>query len=104
MNIVRGTTPTITVNFSDIDIADIIIAKLTIKQGNHVIITKNLSDAEIYDNNMAFTLSQNDTLSLELGDIEIMLNWLTNANIRGVSKIYRCQVLSNHIQGVLNNE
>lgn len=60
---VRGTTPTITVNL-DTDASAVSALFLTIAQLGKTVIEKSLTDATIDGTTLTFPLSQDDTLAL----------------------------------------
>ncbi len=61
----RGTTTTIQYNFKVVDPARIVTAYLTLKQDSVLVIEKDLSEATVGENFMYWTLSQEETLSLD---------------------------------------
>lgn len=70
MQIIRGTTPTITINVrSDIDLSQVTDIWVYIYQQNEIVIDKQLADVQIDAENKKITvsLSQEDTLSLNAG-------------------------------------
>ena len=62
--IVRGTTPTIRYKFQVINPSRIVVAYFTMIQNKTQILERDLSDAIIGENTVGWTLSQEDTLSL----------------------------------------
>lgn len=79
----RGTTPTIKWALESIDPSTITKAYLTAFQDTQVIFTKDLSQAEIGDDNIAWTLAQEDTFLLKEGSIAVFIgNILTNNSMR----------------------
>lgn len=88
MEIIRGTTPTIIFTFEEIDVANLAVALLIIKQNGCTIIEKDLSAGTIADGSLSFTLSQVETLSLAIGSASLCLDWKTTEGIRGRSRIY----------------
>ena len=95
IEIIRGTTPTITYSFNVVNVADIRVAYLTIRQGENVVIEKTLADATIDDNVISWTLSQQETLSLGVGASHIMLNWLLQDGTRGASNSSSMSIVKN---------
>lgn len=85
MVIIQATTPTITYTFKEVDPADIAQAYLTIKQGGSTIIEKDLDDAAVGEDSLAFTFTQQETRLLAKGQASAMLNWKTNDGTRGAS-------------------
>ena len=55
--IIIGTTPTITYKFKVVDVADITVAILTIKERGVNIIELNLSDATVGEDSLSWTLT-----------------------------------------------
>lgn len=87
MEIIRGTTPTIIYTFKEIKPSDISECYLLIKQNGNTVIERTLSDGEVSDTELRFTLSQADTLSLAMDKAQIILDWKTQQGIRGRSAI-----------------
>lgn len=86
MAIIRGTTPTVTFTFSDVDITDIAVAFLVIKQNDRKMIEKDISTATAGQHSLAWTLSQTETLMLSRGtDAKIFCDWRTVNGTRGRS-------------------
>lgn len=93
MEIIRGTTPTLIFTFSEIEPEDISICYMLIKQRGQTIIEKTLSDGEISNGGLSFTLTQADTLSLSLASsAKVLLDWKTTGGVRGRSNIYDCAI------------
>lgn len=84
-NVIRATTPTIKYTFKVVSVSDITKAYLTIKKGE-VTIEKDLSDAIVGEKYLAWTLTQQETLSIAAGNAQMELNWLTQGGTRGASK------------------
>ena len=103
-DIVIGTTPTITFNFSEVNVDDIKVAILTIKRQGRIILEKNLQDATVIDKGIQWVLSQQDTLGIGTGYVEILLNWVKEDGMRGVSKKQEVNFKTNHINEVITNE
>lgn len=101
MNIVRGTTPTIIITFSQIDVSDLTDGYLVIKQELQNVIEKPLTDATIDDNAVTFTLAQEETLSLSSGvQGKLMFDWLVGAT-RGRSQVEKVCVSDSGIDEVI---
>lgn len=93
MEIIRGTTPTLIFTFDTIDVEDISVAYLLIRQNGNTVIEKTLTDSSIVDGKLSFSLSQTETLSLSTSaPASVVLDWKTNAEARGRSNIYRFDV------------
>lgn len=99
--IIRGTTPTITYTFKSIDVNDITVAYLTIKQGNEILVEKTLADATVDENTLSWELSQEDTLRLNVGSAEPMVNWKLISGLRGASKKASLGIINNHKDEVI---
>lgn len=92
MEIIRGTTPTISFTFSDVDITDIDSANMYVKQTGQIVISKSIEDATIGEDGLSFTLSQEDTLLLtSKTSAVIVLDWLSGET-RGRSKTAKADV------------
>lgn len=101
-HITVGTTPTIIYTFSLVDPADFSKATLTVMQNDEIIIEKTLPDATVEEDNVSWTLTQAETLLLEVGGYgTIMLNWLTVDGVRGVGKTIQFIGDENHISEVM---
>ena len=99
--IVVGTTPKIRWKFSNVNVSDIVIATMTVKKYDVVIITKTIDSATISDNEIIYTLSQSETLKIGIGTHEIMLNWVTTDGVRGTGNLLKIEGVRNHINEVL---
>lgn len=99
--IVIGTTPTIIYKFSIVDPQDFIAAELTIKNKNSILLKKELTDATIGEDSIAWTLTQEETLGLGTGSLTMMLNWLTGSGTRGTSREINVQAMNNHVREVM---
>ncbi len=93
MSIIRYTTPTIRFEFSEIEVADIAVAFLIIKQGGKVVIERDISSAAITDTqdeqSLSWKLTQQETKSLSdcLMSAVIFCDWKLTDGTRGRSKI-----------------
>lgn len=84
--IVRGTTPIIRFNFSDIRVSDIQVAYLVIKQGAQKL-EKDITEATIDTNSIRWSLTQQETLGLSpRRDVTIVCDWRLGNGIRGRSE------------------
>lgn len=83
-NVIRATTPTIKYTFNVVSVSDITKAYLTIKKGDTVI-EKDITDATVGEDFLAWTLTQAETLSISAGSALMELNWLTAGGTRGAS-------------------
>ena len=100
--IIAGTTPTIKYTFSTVSPADIETAILTVKKMGKIVLEKELKDATIDETEIYWTLSQEDTLEIGFGEVEVMLNWLDNNGIRGTGQKGYFKCVRNHINEVLS--
>lgn len=103
VNIVIGTTPTIRFNFSIVNPTDFTEAVFTINNFDKIeILRKTLDTATVGDGYIEWILAQNETLQLDVGkSFSMMLNWLTNSGVRGVSIKESINVVDNHIREVM---
>ena len=94
MPIIRYTTPTIRFEFSDINVTDISVAYLTFRQGNQVVIERDLSTAEVVHtedgqtvtaNYISWTLEQTETKNLSKMTAIIYCDWKLSDGTRGRS-------------------
>lgn len=84
--IIRGTTPTIKFCFKDVDVTDISVAYLTIKQLKRTKIEKDISSAIKIDKHLLWRLTQEETLSLApRTSATIVCDWKLNTSLRGRS-------------------
>ena len=101
LNIIIGTTPTITYTFRTVSVSDLTKAILTIKCAGQVILEKTLADAVIGENSLSWTLTQQETLALSTRTAKMMLNWLTNSGTRGASAETAIVGVTNHKREVI---
>lgn len=108
MTIVIGTTPTIIFNnFQVVRVGEIKEAVLTIKQGGmysrSVMIKRDLSTAEVSATEIAWTLTQEETLSLDpKAQAQVCMNFLTNTGLRGTSRVVNCYIEDNPLKEVMS--
>ena len=108
MTITVGTTPTIIFNnFQIVRVGEIADAVLTIKQGGmysrSVLIKRDLSTAEVSATEIAWTLTQEETLTLDpKAQASICMNFLTNTGLRGTSKVVNCYIEDNPLKEVMS--
>ena len=98
--IVKGTTPTIIYKFKTIDVNTVTTAIYTIKKDDTIVLRKTLTDATIKGNALTWTLTQEETLSLDGNGLTGMLNWKVGDE-RGVSKPMEIIIANNHIEEVI---
>lgn len=74
----RGTTPAIKVRLKGIELSTLQSLYLTFEQGN-IELTKNLDDVTIdaSDNSLSVTLSQQETLGFNDGDVKVQIRAMT---------------------------
>ena len=99
--IIIGTTPTITYKFKVVDVSEITVAILTIKERGTNIIELNLSDATVGEDSLSWTLTQEETLQLGAKTATMMLNWKTEDGTRGASEEVLVTGVNNHIREVI---
>lgn len=86
--IIRGTTPPIRFSFSEVNPLDMTQAILIIRQ-NGRIIEKDLSDAVVTDSAIIWTLTQQETLSLqESYAAKVQCRYKFASGAAGASRIY----------------
>lgn len=83
----RGTTPTIRYRFKVVQVEDMTEAWMTIKQPCGRVIEKTLAEAEREDNALLWTLTQDETLELKTGNVEIQCRWLLMDGTAGASVV-----------------
>ena len=99
--IIIGTTPTITYKFKVVDVSEITVAILTIKERGVNIIELGLSDATVGEDSLSWTLTQEETLQLAGKTATMMLNWKTQDGTRGASEEVFITGAPNHIREVI---
>ena len=83
-NIIKGTTPTFKITFSTVTVTDITAAYLTIRKSAEAVLEKDLTEATVGTNYLAWKLTQEETLAL--GDkISVMVNWKLTDGTRGAT-------------------
>ena len=108
MTITIGTTPTIIFNnFQIVRVGEIKEAVLTIKQGGmysrSVLIKRDITTAEVTDTEIAWTLTQEETLSLDpKAQASVCMNFLTTAGLRGTSKAVNAYIEDNPLKEVMS--
>ena len=108
MTITIGTTPTIIFNnFQIVKVGEIKEAVLTIKQGGMysraVLIKRDLTTADVSATEIAWTLTQEETLGLDpKAQAQVCMNFLTNTGLRGTSKVVNCYVEDNPLKEVMS--
>ena len=84
--ITRFTTPTLSIAFEDIDVSNITIADLTIKQ-DKLVIEKHKSSATVTPTSISWTLTQEETGQLVACRQGIArCDWVLQSGTRGISE------------------
>lgn len=97
ITIALGTTPTILINLDKVDPKTFVIADLTVKNRNGIIITRNIDTASIEDSQISWKLTQKETLKLTTAtSYKIMCNWVTADGTRGITKETDLRAIDNH--------
>ena len=92
MSVARGATPTFTLTFREgIDLTQAASVYVTFSSGKSVI-TKTGEDLTLTENTIGVFLSQKDTLSFPIGEVEVQANWITSNNKRVVSEISKVKI------------
>ena len=84
-NVIKCTTPTFKYTFSVVPVDTITEAYLTIEQAGAVKLERDITTATVGNKYLAWTLTQQETLSFASGAASVMLNWLTTGGTRGAS-------------------
>lgn len=100
-SIIRATTPTIRYTFNAINVSDITTAYMTIKMGETTLIEKDLSQATTSDKTMAWTLTQEETLSMTDDMVTVRINWKLNDGTRGASARTKLYIEDNDKEEVI---
>lgn len=88
MAIIRGTTPIIEFKYTDVDVDDITVAKLVVKQLGAIKIEKDLASATVAQSSLSWKLTQEETLSLESKkQVTIVCDWKLSNGTRGRSNV-----------------
>lgn len=103
-SIIRGTTPTIEIIFSTVDVANITVAVLTFDIGGTTIFEKELAAATLGTSSLIWTLEQAETLSLTANrTAAVICTWLTSGGTRGQSKTLYMTVTDTPINEVMGD-
>lgn len=94
MELVRGTTPILIYTFSEVNVSDISVAYLTIKQNNVAIITKDLTEATVGENTISWQLTQEETLTLNCWTANVFCDWRLVSGVRGAGNSFSMEVVS----------
>ena len=92
MAIIRYTTPTVRFTFSEIDITDVTLAYLVIKQNGKSVVERDITSATVTntqsDKSIMWTLTQQETAKLSKGnDARIYCDWKLAGGTRGRSHV-----------------
>lgn len=91
--IIRGTTPVLEFTYKDITVSDITKAILTIAQNGSIIIEKDLTTATVRENSLTWTLSQEESLTLNASrNARIVCDWVLSNGTRGRSNVLMVDV------------
>lgn len=87
MAIVRGTTPTFRLTLPETVNLDMVRAVYVTFCRNNVAVTKEIDNTVIERNVIVVSLTQEETLKLGAGTVEIQVNWISAIGIRTASSI-----------------
>ena len=76
----QGTTPTLVIHTSGIELEKLTSLYLTIEQ-NGATLTKKMEDIEIEDNTVAVTLTQEETLQFTPGRYQVQIRAITEEGV-----------------------
>lgn len=104
---IRGTTPTITMNITnggDLDLTKAAEVYVTMRQGQRVITKKN--DLVVSAKSVSFYLSQRETLSLKEGPAYLQINWayadtVNKTKRRAATKIKQIEIREQLLEEVI---
>ena len=103
MELIRGTTPTISISFSTVEIDSIAVAYLVIKDtGGSTVIEKNINSAVRQEHSLDWKLTQEESLSLTSGTTAtIYCDWRLADGTRGRSHIEACNISDSGMNEVI---
>ena len=103
MSVPRGTTPTFTLTLPQSFEGDLTTAKNVYAtfQSGYKSVTKEGEDLEITTRSVSVFLSQEETLSFGVGEVEIQLNWTTATGKRFASDVTKYQITKQLLQRVV---
>ncbi len=104
---IRGTTPTITMNITnggELDLTKAAEVYVTMRQGQRVITKKN--DLVVSAKSVSFYLSQRETLSLKEGPAYLQINWayadaVNKTKRRAATKIKQIEIREQLLEEVI---
>lgn len=93
MGILRGSTPTVILQFNqpDLDFTDTNNVYVTFSS-NLKSVTKTGDSLDIEPNRISVYLTQKDTLGFQLDEVEVQVNWTYDDHMRSGSKIKKIAV------------
>lgn len=101
MAIIRGTTPTVIFTFDTVSVSNITAAYLVIKQGDDVVIKKDISAATVGED-IRWTLTQQETLSLKRKpNATIYCDWKLRDGTRGRSRTQTEPIMDSGVDEVI---
>ena len=92
---------TIKYTFKTVKPEDITVAILTAKQDGTLKLEKDLSAATVGTDYIAWTLTQQETLSLKLKAVTFMCNWKKQDGTRGASREMQVMIADNQKNEVI---
>ena len=98
---VRGTTPTVKINIDGCDVTLLSKMFITLKQRN-VEIEKTIEDITILESNkVSFTLSQEETLLLNAGLVDMQFRGVDSSGVAVASEIFSSTISDILKEGVI---
>ena len=103
VSIIKGTTPTFRFRYKNVDLSNVTVAYLTVKQNKELVLQRDLSTAivDATEHTVSYKLTQPETLLFNKGKIMVMHNWLLTDGTRGAMPEAEIQVLDNHKDEVI---
>lgn len=101
MSIPAGTTPTFVLTFEDVDLTEAAHIYATFRGGSGETITKENDDLTITETTISVYLSQEETLMLSRGSMDIQVNWTYPDGSRAASEIARYALTRNLLPKVI---
>ena len=100
MGIPRGTTPTFTLTFTDVDLTTAANVYVTFSQG-HRTVTKTGEDITVSATTIDVELTQGETLGFYAGKVQIQANWTTSSGKRFASNVATYELTKQLLQKVV---
>lgn len=92
-SIIRGTTPVVKFNFSDITVSEIVDARLVVRQASKNLIERDITSAAVEQAAVSWTLTQKETLGLASNRaVTIVCDWKLENGTRGRSNELQASV------------